>query len=381
MLKNFWYAVEESKTITRQPKKVVVMGQDLVLFRKSTGQVAALSNICIHRGAALSGGWLDGDCIRCPYHGWKFDGEGACHEIPANVEGIPIPKKARVDAYPVEERYGWVWVFLGDLPAEQRPPIPEVPEFGQPGWKAIYGEFTWKAHYSRVVENGIDIAHTHWVHRNSFGNIEHPQVEDYEVTTTDTSAAFSVMLMPPLPKGIWKYVRRKRNPVQASVAVYMPSITRLHLKFGKWETIVIDSNIPIDEHTTLTRYIQLRNFFTGDWADGDSAKRMMKIFLEDQPTVESQNPELLPYDIGAELHLKSDAMAVAYRRLRKRYIDMGWGIDMDAIRQEHTGKSAVVIPSPARRNPQESKTWVVSEVPLIQLGRPSQKDLDVHGPS
>lgn len=368
MLKNFWYAVEEAGSITNKPKRVTVLGQDLALFRGTNGKISALSDLCVHRGGSLANGWLEGDCVRCPYHGWAFDGSGACTDIPAQPKAARIPKKAHVDAYPVEERYGWVWVFLGDIPEEERPPIPPIPEFGLPGWKAIYGEFTWKAHYSRVVENGIDIAHTPFVHRNSFGNIEAPEIEDYEVTKTDTSAHFSATLMPPLPKGIWKYARRKRSPVVASVDVYMPSITRLHLKFGKWETIVIDSNIPIDEKTTLTRYIQLRNFFTGAWADRDSRKRMTKIFLEDQPTVEAQRPELLPYDLGAELHLRSDAMAVAFRKLRAKYLDMGWGIDIDTIRSRHTGRSAVVIPSPARREvPELRQAWVMPEVPVIQL--------------
>lgn len=368
MLKNFWYALEESAGISRAPKKVVVMGQELVLFRKSDGRVVALSNLCIHRGAALSDGNVEGDCVRCPYHGWTFGPDGGCREIPANPKGAPIPKKAHVDAYPVEERYGWVWVYLGDLPEAERPPIPEIPEFSQPGWRAIYGEFTWNAHYSRVVENGVDIAHTPFVHQSSFGNRDKPQIDDHEVTVTETSCRATVTLESPQPKGLWGLLRKRRDPVRATIEVHMPNITRLHLKFGAWETIVIDSNIPVDERTTKTRYIQLRNFFTGAWADGDARRRMMKIFLEDQKTVEAQRPELLPYDLGAELHLKSDAMAVAFRKLRKKYIDMGWGIDVHLIRSAIAGRSAVVIPSPARRaNPELEKAWVMPEVPVIRL--------------
>jgi len=95
-----------------------------------------------------------------------------------------------------------------------------------------------------------------------------------------------------------------------------------------------------------------------------------KIFLEDQPVVEAQRPELLPYDLGAELHIKSDAMAVAYRRLRARFLEAGWGIDVDTIRSQVTGKRAVVIPSPARReNSELARAWVVPEVPVLQLER------------
>ena len=77
-------------------------------------------------------GPVEDDCVRCPYHGWKYDASGKCVEIPANTADKVIPQRARVDSYPVEERYGLVWIFLGDLPANERPPIPEFPEFDDP---------------------------------------------------------------------------------------------------------------------------------------------------------------------------------------------------------------------------------------------------------
>jgi phenylpropionate dioxygenase-like ring-hydroxylating dioxygenase large terminal subunit len=121
----------------------------------------------------------------------------------------------------------------------------------------------------------------------------------------------------------------------------MPNVTRLDLDLGNgWRTIVFDSNVPVDEKTTRTCFIALRNFFTGSWADWDARRRVMKIFREDQKTVEAQRPELLPYDLAAELHIKSDAMGVAYRRLRKRYLDMGWGVGAQ------TSRPALVIASP-----------------------------------
>jgi len=125
MLKNFWYPIEFSSAITGNPKRLTVMGTPLVLYRKAgDNKVVAMSDWCAHRGAALSGGRRDGDCVRCPYHGWKYQPDGACIEIPANPRGAPVPKKARVRAYPAEDRYGWIWLFMGDLPEADRPPIP-----------------------------------------------------------------------------------------------------------------------------------------------------------------------------------------------------------------------------------------------------------------
>jgi phenylpropionate dioxygenase-like ring-hydroxylating dioxygenase large terminal subunit len=179
MLKNFWYAVEFADRVTTKPLRATCLGQELVLYRTPKGRPVALSDLCVHRGAALSGGWVKGDSIVCPYHGWEYDADGKAVRIPANLEGRPIPKKARVDSYPVQEKYRFVWVFLGDLPEEERPPIPNWDEhFNDPSLRAVEGQFLWNANYERVMENGCDIAHTPWVHGAAFGNRDEPEVEE-----------------------------------------------------------------------------------------------------------------------------------------------------------------------------------------------------------
>ena len=391
MLKNFWYAVERSAAIGPSPTLVRVLGQDLALYRTGSGRVVALSNVCVHRGGSLADGTVepltppspkagadhrDHDCVRCPYHGWKFRPDGSCVEIPASPPDQPIPKRARVDSYPAQERYGFIWVFLGDLPEAERPPIPDLPEFGQPDWHPLYGEFHFDAHYSRVVENGLDISHTPFVHRNSFGNREQPQIPDYEVRHGTWSAAATVVLTAPRPKGLWGLVQKnRRNQVKASVGVYMPHITRLDLELGNgWRTIVFDVNVPVDENTTRTLWLQLRNFFRGSWADGDATRRMLQIFEEDAPIVEAQRPARLPIELDAELHVKSDRLAVAYRRLRKRAFDAGWGIDTATLRRDYAGYKEVVIPSPSRRDPKLANAWVISEVPTLLPAKTREPD-------
>ena len=363
MLKNFWYPLSASSGVSRQPVLVRALGQQLVAYRTERGGPVVLSNLCVHRGGSLADGWVEDDCVRCPYHGWGFRPDGACALIPASPPTLPIPKKAHVDSYPAIDRYGLLWAFLGDLPEAERPPLPAFPEFGDPGWHCLAGEFTWRAHYSRVVENGVDIAHTPFVHRNSFGNYDEPQIGDYTVAQTEYSVATTVKLQPPLPKGLWRLVRKRRDPVVASVAVYMPSTTRLDLDLGKWRTVILGCNLPVDDATTRTFWIQARNFLTGRWADRDARRRVHAIFVEDQPIVESQRPELLPYDLAAELHVKSDAIGVAYRKLRNRFLDRGWGIDTGAVEALRMRRAAV-IPSPARREVAELRNaWVMPEVP------------------
>ena len=164
ILKNFWYVADLSSAITNKPKRITMLEQDFVLYRDTKGKVVALHDLCIHCGAALSKGWVEGDYICCPYHGWKYQSDGTCIEIPTNPPDTPIPQRAQINSYPTQEQYGWVWLFLGDLPEAERPPLPPLPEFGDDRWRVIYGEFPWNAPYNLVLEHGIDFSHQPFIH-------------------------------------------------------------------------------------------------------------------------------------------------------------------------------------------------------------------------
>ena len=124
MYMNFWYPVVRSEDLGPTPQKVRILAHDFVVFRDEQGKPAVLSDTCVHRGASLSGGKCKEDgTVQCPYHGWRFNRDGVCTRIPSIGKTTKPPPRARVDAYPVEERYGILFAFLGDLPADQRPPI------------------------------------------------------------------------------------------------------------------------------------------------------------------------------------------------------------------------------------------------------------------
>lgn len=336
MLKNFWYAIELSSAVTARPVAARLFGQDLVLFRGADGRVAALGRRCVHRGGDLAGGLVVDGCVRCPYHGWRFDNEGACVAIPANPPGAPVPKAARVPSYPTEERHGFIWVFWGELPAAERPPIPPLPELDQPGWRAIHGDFHWRAHYARVVENGLDFAHGPFVHAQSFGDINRPQIPEYQVETQEWGAHASVALPAQEPRGLWRYLggRAPKN-VPVRLAFYMPNLIRIHIQVRPgWEVIIFDANIPVDEDHTRTLWVSLRNFLTGAWADRTARQRNLEIFEQDRPIVEGVRPILPPdatstgagQETRPDLLVRSDQLVVAYRRLRRRCFEQGWGV-------------------------------------------------------
>jgi phenylpropionate dioxygenase-like ring-hydroxylating dioxygenase large terminal subunit len=368
MLKNFWYPIQFSEKVSTKPQRQRILGQDLVVYRDESGTAQVMSDLCVHRGGALSGGWVKGGCIVCPYHGWEYEKNGQCSKIPANLEGKAIPNRARVDAYPTQERYDFVWAFLGDLSEEERPPMPELPHFGNPEFKKITGEYKWKVNYERAVENSVDIAHAPFVHGGSFGNPDKPQVPDFEMIVGDYHAETTVYIEPTPPKGLWgKFAKQEVKPVKTRTAFYMPCVTLLEVTLPIGMMVLLDFHTPVDEFTTISRWISLRTFFKGNWADGDARKRIQKVFDQDKVVLEEVRPEILPLDIAAELHVKSDNLQIAYRKLRNQLLDSGWGIDMHKIRSELTGRTFTVIPSPTRREvPELAHAWVMKEVPAIQ---------------
>ena len=330
MLKNFWYACEFSSKITNKPKRITMLSQDFVLYRDSTGQVVALKDLCAHRGAALSLGKVEGDCIRCPYHGWKYNADGICIEIPSNQPGVLIHKRARVNTYPVQEKYGLVWLFWGNLPEKERPPLPPFPEFGDSAWRSISYELRWNAHYTRVVENSIDPAHAAFVHAHSFGSgmAQKPQLSEYKVHLEAWGAIGSLNFQQHLPKGLfWRYIHRKdRLEVKTTRTLYMPNIIIARIDVDGPGLIMFFVHVPVDDNTTVSKCIQLRRFLTQPWADGIFLKHNLKIYREDKPIVESQHPKVSPYDLAGTLYVPADALLLAYRRLRRKCLDMGWGM-------------------------------------------------------
>ena len=366
MIINQWYVAEEVANITDKPKRVKLLGFDFVLFRDGSGKINCLSDVCIHRGASLGAGQMLNGCVECPYHGWQFNGLGNVVKIPSLPADTKIPARARVDSYPVQERYGWVWVFLGDLPEAERPPLPEFPEFDDTAnWRTVRGEWLWQADYARIVENGLDFAHAPFVHP-SFGNRDTAEIHDFELEQDEWSARAKVTYIPPLPKGVWRMVRKEKAPVQAQPGYHVSGSTmRLDVWLtATWRMVIFDVNTPIDEHTTLTRWIMARTFFRQKIFDRDSVNRTLKIFEQDTRIVEEICPETVPNDLRDELTVKSDGLMNAFRVKRRELIERGWQLDVEKLAAEINGRRAVVIPSPGRREV-GGKNYVLKTAPLV----------------
>jgi phenylpropionate dioxygenase-like ring-hydroxylating dioxygenase large terminal subunit len=371
MFINFWYAAVLSKDLGAEPMKVKMLDRNFVLFRDSEGRAHCLSNVCVHRCASLANGWIEGDNVVCPYHGWQYAGDGRCQRIPSLGPDQPqAPPRARVDSYPTEERYGLVFAFLGDLPEEQRPPILSVNEWDNPDWRITTQTLTIKANYLRLVENALDLSHPEFVHfvghKGADPNYKMP---DYEIEHGTWGDGARVRF-PRQAKGLWKYVRDNETFSEAGTTYQGPNqlITRIHVD-AKMKAYQYLYETPIDRYETRTFLVSARNFFRSPLLDRLSDKRNGMIVGEDRAIVEAIEPAIAMGGRTNDLSVKADAIQIAFRERVADWERLGWRIDSEQLERDQT-TTAHVIPSPDRR---DSKSWVFPTVPLMPTGPEQSK--------
>jgi phenylpropionate dioxygenase-like ring-hydroxylating dioxygenase large terminal subunit len=312
---HFWHPVARSTEVTDKPVKAKLLDQPLALWR-SNGQIAAFYDLCIHRGTPLSLGWLDNGELVCAYHGWRYGADGSCRRIPSLPPDRAIPAKARASSFKAAERYGLIWVCLG----EPRTEIPEFPpEFNDPAfhWGAYSTEGFWKANAARMLENLADYSHFPWVHPGTLGDPANPECEPITIETLDGGFQYDI----PQP------VNRLRPDAGArqTYKLILPFI----LFIQRWQPGGSErqTNIflcsPISRNETRFFRFMGRNF-VGHLSDEELNSRHRLTFEQDRGIVESQRPEELPLDLSEELHLRGpDTPAIEYRR-RLRELGIDW---------------------------------------------------------
>jgi len=144
-----------------------VCADPVVFYRARDGRVVALEDRCAHRYAPLSMGTLTGDTLRCMYHGLCYDTEGKCVQIPGQTH---IPPKARVRAYPVLERYNFVWIWIGEAEKADPALVPDVHWMSDPSWVASEGYHHVRANYKLLNDNLLDLSHETYVHGKTIGH-------------------------------------------------------------------------------------------------------------------------------------------------------------------------------------------------------------------
>jgi phenylpropionate dioxygenase-like ring-hydroxylating dioxygenase large terminal subunit len=164
---DYWYPVAWDHEIAAgQVVEVKFWGRSIAVYRGQDGAVHALEDRCAHRQLKLSKGKVEGNNLLCTYHGWEYDGCGRCAKIPHDLFGNKMPQ-ITIGNYPIQVRYGIIWVFPGDPAMATVHKIPEIPEIeGATEWGIMPLDFVVSAHHSMVIDNVSDFTHA-YLHRKS----------------------------------------------------------------------------------------------------------------------------------------------------------------------------------------------------------------------
>jgi phenylpropionate dioxygenase-like ring-hydroxylating dioxygenase large terminal subunit len=282
-----------------------LLGEDVVFWR-SASSFYAWRDLCVHRGTRLSlGHVVGGDRLECPYHGWTYGADGRCVLMPAHPEQTP-PAKACVTVYKARVEYGVVWACLGSGSRD----VPRFSMLDDSEHRVLMaGPYRVRASGPRVVENFLDVGHFPFVHEGILGDRSRPEITDYEAVVDDDGVvATGVKVFQPDP-----YATGQGSTVTYTYRVHRP-LAASFIKHGEHSFGMLLAVTPHDEVDSSAFMWMAMNYEP----TSEMVEFQDRIFAQDRPILESQRPELLPLDLQAELHLRSDRTAIAYRRWLRR---------------------------------------------------------------
>lgn len=327
-LRNAWYVAAEGREVGRTLLGRRLLDEPVLLYRRADGTPVALADRCCHRHAPLSKGFLEGDRVRCGYHGFLYEPDGVCVEIPDRDR---IPPGARVTSYPVCEREDWIWIWMGE-PA--RADISLVPSYytNRPGrWKSVPGYLPVAANYLLLVDNLLDLSHVSFVHANTIGSRDDKNPElvwdrgDRWVRGTRT-----VRGMAPSPRQVqdgadFPIDQTKIMTYTAPADVFLDIWTReAGVPAGRpmrhdTTQLILDFLTPETATTAHYFWSNVRNYKVDDDAYSDYVDRLMvRAFEEDRAMLEAQQANSDPR--APMIDVRGDSGSLQARRLLDRLI-------------------------------------------------------------
>lgn len=359
VLRRYWQpaALTEELNTKRPVVPVRLLGEDLVLFRDEEGKLGLIQRHCPHRGADMCFGRLEDNGLRCPFHGWHFNRDGQCVEQPAEPEGSKMHEQIRARSYPVVERAGIVWAYMG--PGEA-PAFPAFDCFAAPDTHVFAFKGLWECNWLQAMEVGIDPAHASFLHRflqdedpaDAYGkqfrdkavNTDLPMTKllrDYprpEVSADETPYGLKITALRHLDDGR-VHVRITNQIFPEAICIPMSremTITQWHVPIDDencyWYSIFTSFDKPVDkklmreqrlkEHT-LPDYAPVKNKrnnygYNPDEQETETYTGMgLDINVHDQWAVESMGA----IQDRTDEHLgKSDTAIIRYRRMLRAAI-------------------------------------------------------------
>jgi phenylpropionate dioxygenase-like ring-hydroxylating dioxygenase large terminal subunit len=318
-LKNVWYYGIPSRSLKKgQLKALEILGEPVVFFRTKEGKVSAIRDLCPHRGIPLSYGQVLGETIECPYHGWKFNGDGVCMEIPSLCAGQELDcSKIRIKNYPVQEKQGNIWIFVGDknFDVSLAPPVPDLVAFGKDK-SANFMEITnFPCHLDHAVIGLMDPAHGPFVHKSWFWR---SQKSIHEKRKKFAPVNYGFQMVRHQPSKNSRAYKILGGAPTTEITFTLPSVRIEHVRVGEKSFCSLTALTPINEKET--RVTQLAYWDIG-WLT--LAKpliwRFTKVFLYQDKDAVTKQQDGLKYDPTLMLIKDADTQAKWYYGLKKEW--------------------------------------------------------------
>jgi len=249
LLRRYWHpvaAVDEMRD--RWTKRVRIFGEDLVLFKDRSGKLGLIGEFCPHRRASLAYGIPQTDGIRCPYHGWKFDGSGHCLEQPNEPEGSSFKDKITTAGYPVEELGGMIFAYLGPQPA---PLLPRLDGYvASPAIRTV-GVATIDCNWLQIMENSVDPIHTEWLHGVLYEFIKEKEGIKVAIARHHDRIAFDEFDHGIVKRRLMVGQSEDSDDWRVGHPVVFPNILAVGSGGGLWQQYTFQTRVPIDDTHTL----------------------------------------------------------------------------------------------------------------------------------
>jgi phenylpropionate dioxygenase-like ring-hydroxylating dioxygenase large terminal subunit len=326
-LKNCWYvSAWDHELLGDTLLSRTVCGQSLLLYRKNDGTPVALDNKCCHRHAPLHLGRKEGDCVRCMYHGLKYDETGRCVEIPGQDD---IPVKLAQRSFPVVQRKRWIWVWMGKPERADESLIPDAFSLADPAWRWKPSYLHYNANYLNIADNLLDFSHLSYVHEKTFGGSPNIAQARPEVTRIDRGIRVSRPVRDTVPAPYHQRLGKFAGKVNRWFAydLVAPGVLMLEASVRPVEDADDDFRralrfhscqalTPETEGTTHYFFMQAHGFALDDAVVTESIHESQHAaFLEDKRILEAQQQMIDASPATPMFNIVADKALVQYRRL------------------------------------------------------------------
>jgi len=318
-LREHWFAVALSGEVAPGPLPRTLLGEHFVLWRDNTGDVVAAPDRCPHREAPLSLGAVSGGCVTCKYHGWSFGKGGRCVAVPSSGDTPAIPPGANLRVVNSTERYGLVWICLG----EPTHAIPTLEWDDNPDFRRISNPVeVWETSATRMTDNFLDIAHFPWVHAGTFGRAQDTRVPKIELTQLDADFfgyAYEVEVNNPDAATVTTGMTQEVVHRKMSTGFSLPFTVRSTILYETGlEHIILLLSTPIDDVTSYFTFVVWRN---DDFSvpEDEVVAFDRAIGAEDKVMLELLDG-VLPLDRTAVVSVQADKASVEWRRQLGGYL-------------------------------------------------------------